>query len=334
MIETARTSPTMKAIQIAQHGGPDVLHLTEIDRPVAASGQALVRVRAAGVNFVDIYVREGRNSYGVPLPHVLGQEGAGVIEAVGTNVKDFHVGDTVAWCMSAGGYAEYAVVPENKLVHVPPAVPLEQAAAILLQGMTAQYLIRSTFPLQSGDTALLHAGAGGVGLLLIQMASQMGTHIIATVSTPEKAELARAAGARDVILYTQEEFEPAVQRITSGRGVDVVYDSVGKTTFDDSLKCLRPRGMMVLFGASSGPVPPIDPVLLSTSGSVYLTRPSLAHYLRTREELDERSSDIFQRVERGTLQVRIHGAYPLADAAVAQQELQSRKTTGKLLLIP
>jgi NADPH2:quinone reductase len=322
----------MKAIQIAQTGGPDVLQVVEVERPVPAPDQALIQVRATGVNFVDIYYREG--VYKVLLPFIPGQEGAGVIAEVGGNVKNFRVGDSVAWCMYSGSYAEYAAIPEANLVHIPAAIGFEQAAAILLQGMTANYLTMSTFPLKSGDTALVHAGAGGVGLLLTQMASQVGAHVISTVSTEEKAELARSAGATDVILYTKEDFEAAVKRITGGRGVDVVYDSVGKTTFEGSLRCLRPRGMLVLFGASSGPVPPIDPILLYTSGSLFLTRPSLVHYVRTREELNVRSADVFQRLERGDLRVRIHQTFPLAEAARAQEELQSRRTTGKVVLLP
>ena len=322
----------MKAIQIAETGGPEVLRPVEIERPVPAPGQVLARVHASGVNFIDIYFRKG--IYAAPLPFVPGQEGAGIVEEVGAGVENFHVGDAVAWCMASGGYAEYAAVPESKLVHVPGGMPFDRAAAVLLQGMTAQYLTTSTFSLQSSNTVLLHAGAGGVGLLLTQMASQIGAHVIATVSTQEKAALARAAGARDVVLYTEEDFLPAVKRMTGGRGVDVVYDSVGKTTFERSLQCLRPRGMMVLFGASSGPVAPFDPILLSTSGSLFLTRPSLANYAQTREELDARSADVFERVESGRLNVRIGGTFPLAEAARAQEELGSRRTTGKLLLLP
>jgi NADPH2:quinone reductase len=322
----------MKAIEITQTGGPDVLRLVEVEPPAPAAGQALVQVHAAGVNFIDIYYREG--IYKTAMPFIPGQEGAGVIVQVGADVKNFRAGDAVAWCMSPGAYAEFVAVPEANLVRVPAGIGFERAAAILLQGMTANYLATSTFPLKSGDIALVHAGAGGVGLLLTQMASQIGAHVISTVSTEEKAELARAAGARDVILYTKEDFEPAVKRITGGRGVDVVYDSVGKTTFEHSLKCLRPRGMLVLFGASSGPVPPVDPILLSKSGSLFLTRPSLAHYVQTREELDARSADVFQRVERGELKVRIHRSFPLAEAARAQTELQSRRTTGKVVLVP
>ncbi|MGO8720019.1 MAG: quinone oxidoreductase family protein [Acidobacteriaceae bacterium] len=322
----------MKAIQITQTGGPESIHLVELERPVASSGQVLVEVRAIGVNFIDIYYREG--VYPATLPLTLGQEAAGVVAEVGKDVQRFRVGDRVAWCTSLGAYAEYAVIPEAHLVAVPAKVTFEQAAASLLQGMTAQYLTSTTFPLKSGDTVLLHAGAGGVGLLLTQMAVEAGAHVISTVSTAEKAELAHAAGAHDVVLYTQEDFEPVVKRITNGRGVDVVYDSVGKDTFERSLKCLRPRGMMVLFGASSGAVPPVDPIQLSRGGSLFLTRPGLAHYTQSREELDARSADVFHRLERGTLRLRIHQSFPLAEAAKAQEALQSRKTTGKLLLVP
>ncbi|MEO6965537.1 MAG: quinone oxidoreductase [Acidobacteriaceae bacterium] len=322
----------MKAIQIAHAGGYSALHLTDIERPIAAPDQVLVQVSAIGVNFVDIYYREG--VYPAPLPLTLGQEGSGVIVEIGENVEQFRVGERVAWCTHLGAYAEYAAVPESHLVRVPERVSFEQAAASLLQGMTAQYLTTSTFPLKSGDTVLLHAGAGGVGLILTQMAVHLGAHVISTVSTPEKAELARSAGAHDVILYTKEDFEPAVKRITGGRGVDVVYDSVGKDTFERSLKCLRPRGMMALFGASSGAVPPFDPIQLSRSGSLFLTRPTLIHYTRTREELDARATDVFQQLEHGELQLRIHASFPLAEAAKAQEVLQTRQSTGKILLIP
>ncbi|MHB1937703.1 MAG: quinone oxidoreductase family protein [Acidobacteriaceae bacterium] len=322
----------MKAIQIAKTGGPETVRLVDIDRPVAAPGQALVEVKVIGVNFIDIYYREG--VYPASLPLTLGQEAAGVVVEVGANVRRFRVGDRVAWCTSLGAYAEFAVVPETQLVAVSAMVTFEQAAASLLQGMTAQYLTTTTFPLKSGDTALVHAGAGGVGLLLTQMAVEAGAHVISTVSTPEKAELARAAGAHDVILYSREDFESAVKKITGGRGVDVVYDSVGRETFERSLKCLRPRGMMVLFGASSGPVPPFDLIQLSRGGSLFLTRPSLLHYVQSREELDARSADVFQRLERGTLKLRVHQSFPLAAAAKAQEALQSRATTGKLLLVP
>lgn len=322
----------MKAIQIAHTGGLGSLHLVDLERPVPAPDQVLVQIHAVGINFIDIYFREG--IYPASLPLTLGQEGAGVIVEIGKSVQQFHVGERVAWCTYPGAYAEYSVVPESQLVRVPASISFEQAAASLLQGMTAQYLTTDTFPLQSGDTVLLHAGAGGVGLLLTQMAIHLGAHVISTVSTPEKAELARAAGAHDVILYTKEDFEPAVKRITGGRGVDVVYDSVGKETFERSLRCLRPRGMLALFGASSGAVPPFDPLQLSRNGSLFLTRPSLTHYIGTREELDARSSDVFRQIERGDLRLRIHDSFPLAEAAKAQEALQARKTTGKVLLVP
>ncbi|HWF66002.1 MAG TPA: quinone oxidoreductase [Acidobacteriaceae bacterium] len=321
----------MKAIQISQTGGPEVLRLAEISRPSPTKDQVLVQVHRAGVNFIDIYYREG--VYKAPLPMVPGMEGAGTVVEVGENVRDFHPGDRVAWCMAVGAYAEYAAIPESNLVHIPGGVTFEQAAAILLQGMSAQYLTTSTFPLHSGDTVLLHAGAGGVGLLLTQMAARIGAHVISTVSTADKVKLARAAGARDVILYTEEDFESAVKRITGGRGVDVVYDSVGKTTFESSLKCLRPRGMLVLFGASSGPVPPFDLIQLSTLGSLFITRPTLRDYASTRAELDERSGDVFERLQRGDLSLRIHRSFPLEQAAQAQEKLQSRHSTGKILLV-
>ena len=322
----------MKAIQICHIGGPGSLQLADIERPVPAPDQVLVQVSAIGVNFIDIYYREG--VYPATLPLTLGQEGSGVIVEIGKSVEQFRIGERVAWCTYLGAYAEYAVVPESHLVRVPTQVSFKHAAASLLQGMTAQYLTTSTFPLKSGDTVLLHAGAGGVGLLLTQMAVHAGAHVISTVSTPEKTELARAAGAQDVILYTKEDFEPAVKRITCGRGVDVVYDSVGKETFERSLRCLRPRGMMVLFGASSGAVPPFDPLLLLRNGSLFLTRPSLTHYTQSREELKARSADVFQQLERGDLQLRIHASFPLAEAAKAQEALQARRTTGKVLLVP
>ncbi|HVC91461.1 MAG TPA: quinone oxidoreductase [Acidobacteriaceae bacterium] len=322
----------MKAIQIAQTGGPESIHLVDLDRPVPAPNQVLVEIHAIGVNFIDIYYREG--VYPATLPITLGQEAAGVIVEVGKNVEHFRVGERVAWCTYLGAYAEYAVVPESHLVSIPARLTFEQAAASLLQGMTAQYLSSSTFALKAGDTALIHAGAGGVGYLLTQMAVQAGAHVISTVSTEEKADIVRSTGAHDVILYTKEDFESAVKRITGGRGVDVVYDSVGRETFDRSLKCLRARGMMVLFGASSGAVPPVDPIQLSRGGSLFLTRPSLAHYTQSREELDARSSDVFGRLELGTLELHIHQMFPLSEAAQAQEALQSRATTGKLLLVP
>jgi NADPH2:quinone reductase len=292
----------------------------------------VVKIVASGVNFIDVYQREGR--YRVPLPFVLGQEGAGVVTAVGPEVKSVKPGDRVAWTSVLGSYAEYAAVPGERLVQVPHGVSDQQAAAVMLQGMTAHYLSHDTFPLKRGQTALVHAAAGGVGSLLVQMAHNIGARVIGTVSTDEKAKLARQAGADEVILYTQTDFEVETKRLTGSKGVDVVYDSVGKTTFEKSLNVLRPRGMMVLFGGSSGPVPPFDLIQLSTKGSLYLTRPTLAHYIATTEELRARSSDLFKMIAEGKLKLRIEHKYPLADAAQAHRDLEGRKTTGKLLLIP
>lgn len=322
----------MKAVQVTQPGGPEVLHFTDVPRPEPAAHQALVEVHAIGVNYVDIYYREG--IYPATLPLTIGQEGAGIIVELGDDVEGFQVGDNVAWCMYLGAYAEFAVVPEAHLVRIPPNISYAQAAAILLQGMTAEYLASDTFPLEEGDTALIHAGAGGVGLLLTQMAVQRGAHVITTVSSDEKAALSRSVGAQDVILYTHQDFEAEVKAITDGRGVDVVYDSVGKSTFERSLRCLRPRGTMVLFGASSGAVPPVDPIHLSLMGSLFLTRPSLSHYTLTRRELDTRSRNVFERLEQGSLVLHVEQTYPLAEAAKAHEELQARRTSGKLVLLP
>jgi NADPH2:quinone reductase len=322
----------MKAVQVTQVGGPEVLHYSDVQRPEPGEHQVLVEVRAIGVNFVDVYYREG--IYRSQLPLTIGQEGAGVIVEMGEGVEGFQVGDNVAWCMYLGAYAEFAVVPEAHLVHIPPSIFFEQAAAILLQGMTAEYLTGDTFPLEEGDVALIHAGAGGVGLLLTQMAAQRGAHVITTVSSDEKAALSRSVGAHDVILYSHQDFATEVKAITEGRGVDVVYDSVGKSTFEQSLRCLRPRGTMVLYGASSGAVPPVDPIHLSLMGSLYFTRPSLVHYTRNRSELDMRSRTVFEKLERGKLQLHLAHTYPLAEAAKAHEELQARRTTGKILLLP
>ncbi len=322
----------MKAVRITHTGAPDVMKLVEVEDPTPGSGEVLVQVRAAGINYIDVYYREGR--YPADIPFTLGIEGAGTIQKLGRGVKDFRVGDAVAWCMYLGAYAEYAVIPERHLVRIPDGIEFETAAGALLQGMTAHYLTRSTYPLKSGETALVHAAAGGVGLLLTQMASQLGARVIATVSTEAKAKLAKEAGARDVILYSEQDFEAEVKRLTENRGVGVVYDSVGRTTFDKSLNCLRPRGMMVLVGASSGPVPAIDPLRLSLLGSLYLTRPSLAHYTLTREELDWRSSEVYAAIQKGTLKLHIDHTYPLAEVVHAHEELEARKTTGKGLLIP
>ncbi len=322
----------MKAIQVKQVGGPEVMELVDLPVPQPKVNDAVVELSASGVNYIDVYIREGR--YKNPLPFVLGQEGAGVVTAVGSDVKSVKVGDRVAWASVLGSYAEYAAVPADRLVPVPAGVSDQQAAAAMLQGMTAHYLSHDTYPLKQGETALVHAAAGGVGLLLTQMAHNIGARVIATVSTEQKAKLARDAGADDVILYTQNDFETETKRLTNGKGVDVVYDSVGKTTFDKGLNVLRPRGMMVLFGGSSGPVPPFDLIVLSQKGSLYVTRPTLGHYTITREELLARSSAVFGMIASGKLKLRIEHTYPLAEAQRAHRDLEGRKTTGKLLLIP
>jgi NADPH2:quinone reductase len=322
----------MKAIQVKQVGGPDAMEVVELPVPQPKANEAVVKLAAAGVNFIDVYVREGR--YKAPLPLVPGQEGAGVVTALGSNVKLVKLGDRVAWASILGAYAEYAAVPADRLVVIPNGVTDEQAAAAMLQGMTAHYLSHDTYPLKRGESALIHAAAGGVGLLLVQMAHNIGARVIATVSTEEKAKLARAAGADEVILYTQTDFETETKRLTGGKGVDVVYDSVGKTTFDKGLNILRPRGMMVLFGGSSGAVPPFDPMILNQKGSLFLTRPTLGHYTSTREELVERAGAVFGMIAAGKLKLRIEHTYLLAEAPRAHRDLEGRKTTGKLLLIP
>jgi NADPH2:quinone reductase len=322
----------MKAIQVKQVGGPEVMEVAEVPVPQPKADEAVVKVAASGVNFIDIYFREGR--YKAPLPFVPGQEGAGVVSAVGLEVKSVKVGDRVAWTGLLGSYAEYAAVAADRLVPIPAGVSEQQAAALMLQGMTAHYLSHDTYPLKRGETALVHAAAGGVGLLLVQMAHNIGARVIATVSTEEKANLAREAGADEVVLYTQTDFEAETKRLTGGTGVDVVYDSVGKTTFDKGLNILRPRGMMVLFGGSSGAVPPFDLIVLSQKGSLYVTRPTVAHYIATREELLARSGALFGMMAAGKLKLRIEHMYPLAGAQRAHRDLEGRKTTGKLLLIP
>jgi NADPH:quinone reductase len=322
----------MKAIQIKQTGGPEVMEVAELPVPEPKANEAVVKIQAAGVNFIDVYNREGR--YKVPLPFVLGQEGAGVVFAVGGDVRDVSVGDHVAYTSVLGSYAEYAAGPADKLVKVPDGVSGNAAAAAMLQGLTAHYLAHDTYPLKKGETALIHAAAGGVGLLLVQMAHRIGARVIATVSTEEKAKLAREAGADEIIFYTQTDFETETKRLTGGKGVDVIYDSVGKTTFEKGLNLLRPRGMMVLFGGSSGPAPSIDPLILTQKGSLYLTRPSLNHYILTREELQRRASAVFEMIRDGNLKLRIEHVYSLAQAAQAHRDLEGRKTTGKILLIP
>ena len=322
----------MKAIQIHATGGPEVLQLVELPIPEPGPGQVLIRVEAVGVNFVEIYFRKG--TYKATLPLTPGSEAAGTVEKLGPGVSGFEEGDLVASVSVLGSYAEYALVPAAQLIKVPSRLSPEQAAATLLQGMTAHYLAYSTFVLKAGDTALVHAGAGGVGLLLTQIATRLGAKVITTVSTKEKAELSREAGAKEVILYTEQDFEVEVKRITGGKGVEVVYDSVGKTTFDKSLNCLRPRGMLALFGASSGPVPPFDLIQLSGKGSLFLTRPSMWHYVATRAELEWRAGKILDWVATGELKLRMEHMYPLDEAGQAQSDLEARKTTGKILLEP
>lgn len=323
----------MKAIVLDRNGGPEVLVSREIPRPEPGAGEALVRLEAIGINYIDVYYRTG--AYPAPkFPFVLGQEAAGVVESVGDGVTTLRVGDRVAYQGITGSYAEYAVVPAARLVSVPDDVTTRAAAAIMLQGMTAHYLVNSTFALKAGDVALVHAGAGGVGLLLTQLAKAKGARVIATVSTAEKAELSRRAGADLVVRYTSQDFVAEARAFTAGRGVDVAYDSVGKTTWQGSIDSLRPRGSFVLFGASSGPMPPLDFQVLNAKGSLFATRPSLIHYVATREELTERAASLFANVLAGELELRIEHTYPLADAARAHIDLQARATTGKILLLP
>jgi NADPH2:quinone reductase len=322
----------MKAIQIHSTGGPEVLQLADLPIPLPGPGQVLLRIEATGVNFIEIYFRKG--VYKTSLPIIPGSEAAGTVEELGPGVTGFAAGDAVVSTSVIGSYAEYALVPAAQLVKVPEGLSLEHAAAAMLQGMTAHYLAYSTFPLKKGDTALVHAGAGGVGLLLTQIAARIGARVITTVSTKAKAELSREAGASDVILYTEKDFEAEVKRLTGGKGVDVVYDSVGKTTFESSLNCLRPRGLLALFGASSGPVPPFDPIQLNSKGSLFLTRPVLWHYIATRAELEWRAGDVLGWAAKGQLKLRTEHTYPLAEAAQAQIDMEERKTTGKILLVP
>jgi NADPH2:quinone reductase len=322
----------MRAIVVSELGGPQVMVAAEREDLVAGPGEIAVRVAAAGVNFIDIYQRSGIGAYTQPTPYTPGGEGAGTVLAVGDGVTDVAVGDQVAWATGRGSYAEQAVLPAQNAVPVPHGIDLKVAAAVMLQGLTAHYLTHSTFPVQEGNAAVVHAAAGGVGLLLTQMIKRRGGVIIATTSTAPKARLARQAGADHVTTY--DEFGEAVRRITGERGADVVYDGVGKDTFEHSLAALRPRGMMVLYGASSGPVPPLDPQRLNSGGSLFLTRPTLVHYLADRAELLWRAGDLFAWIAKGELDVRIGGEYPLADAPRAHEDLAGRRTTGKLLLIP
>ncbi|GAA0235749.1 quinone oxidoreductase [Saccharothrix mutabilis subsp. mutabilis] len=321
-----------KAVVVRATGGPEVLEFGEVEARAPGSGELLVDVAAAGVNFIDTYHREGR--YPLPVPFGIGLEGAGRVAAVGPDVTGVAVGDRVAWAHAQGSYAEQAVVPAAAAVPVPDGVADETAAALMLQGMTAHYLVASTYPVREGDTVLVHAAAGGVGLLLVQLAKARGARVIATVSTEAKEALAREAGADEVVRYDRVEFAPAVRELTGGAGVAAVYDGVGASTFDGSLASLKPRGYLVLFGASSGPVPPVDPQRLNQAGSVYLTRPSLGAYTAAREELEWRARELFAAVESGALKVRVGGRYPLADARRAHEDLEGRRTTGKLLLLP
>jgi NADPH2:quinone reductase len=322
----------MKAIQVHTAGGPEVMRLEDIPEPQAAPGEVIVRMEATGVNFIEIYQRKGQ--YAMQMPYTPGAEGAGTVVAIGEGVTTLAVGDRVASETLKGAYAEVAKAKADRLVRLPDGVDTRIGAAIMLQGITAHYLATSTYHITSGDRVLVHAAAGGVGLLLSQIAKKRGAYVIGTTSTAEKAKVAHAAGADEVILYTHQDFVAEVERLTGGKGVQVVYDSVGKTTFDGSLDCLAPRGMMVLFGQSSGPVPPLDPQILNRKGSLYLTRPTAAHYVRTHEELSRRASELFAWVKDGWLHVHIDSTFPLADAGKAHAALESRQTVGKVLLIP
>ncbi|OGK81891.1 MAG: NADPH:quinone reductase [Candidatus Rokubacteria bacterium GWC2_70_16] len=322
----------MKAIRVHTPGGPEVMRLEDVPEPTPGAGQAVVKIEAAGLNYIDVYFRTGANK--VPLPFTPGVEGAGTVTAVGSGVTDVKVGDRVGYTGIIGSYAQLNVCPANRLVKLPDGLSFRDGAAAMLQGMTAHYLVGSTYPLKQGEACLVHAAAGGMGLLLCQMAKMRGATVIGTVSTEEKAALARAAGADHVILYTTQDFVPEVKRITGGRGVDVVYDGVGATTFSGSLDCLRPRGMMALFGAASGPVPPLDLQALNVKGSLFVTRPSLNHHIAAREELLQRAGDVLGWIREGKLKLRVEITFPLAQAADAHRALEGRKTTGKVLLLP
>jgi NADPH:quinone reductase len=321
----------MKSIQVKETGGPDNMLLVEVPTPQPGPHEALVRIAASGVNFIDVYFRIGL--YKAPFPVALGSEAAGTVEAVGAGVSDLKPGDRVAYAMARGSYAEFAVVPAWQLVKIPGGLDFQQAAAAMLQGMTAHYLTHSVYALKNGDTCLVHAAAGGTGALLVQMAKLRGARVFGTVSSDEKERVAREAGCDEVIRYTQQDFAAEARRLTEGRGVDVVYDSVGATTFEKSLDSLRPRGLLALFGQSSGAVPPFDPTILNGKGSLFLTRPSLGHYAATPEELRWRAGDVLGWVASGQLKLRIAGTYPLARAAQAHRDLEGRKTAGKLLLL-
>src|SRR6266571_795845 len=322
----------MKAIQVPRHGGAEVLTLVDLPVPQPKANEIVVKLSAMGINFIDVYYREGR--YPATLPFVDGMEAAGVVHAKGSDVKGWKAGDRVGYTGILGAYAEYAAIPADRGVRLPKGISDQQAAGALLQGMTAHYLVHTTYPLKKGETALIHAAAGGVGLLLVQMAKNIGAHVIGTAGTEEKAKLAREAGADEVILYATQDFETETKRLTGGKGVHVVYDGVGKSTFEKGLNVLRPRGYMVLFGGASGPVPVFDPIVLSQKGSLFLTRPSLLHYVALREELEQRSSDVFAMIAAGKLKLRISKTYKLAEVQQAHRDLEGRKTTGKILLVP
>ena len=322
----------MKAIQVQKTGGPEVLMLIDLPVPKPKPNEAIVQIKAVGVNFIDVYFREGR--YPAALPFVDGQEAAGVVSEVGTDVKALKPGDRVAYTNVLGAYAEYAAVPAERLVRIPEKLSFEQAAAAMLQGMTAHYLTHSTYPLKRGETALIHAAAGGVGLLLVQMAKHIGARVIGTAGTEAKAKLARDAGADEVIVYTKQEFDVETKRLTDGKGVEVVYDGVGKATFDKDFEVLRPRGYLVLFGGASGAVPPFDLMKLTQKGSLFITRPTLTNYIAGRQELEMRANDVLGAIEKGALNLRIAHKYPLADVQQAHRDLEGRRTTGKVILLP
>jgi NADPH2:quinone reductase len=322
----------MKAVRIHKFGGPDVMQYEDIPTPTPGAGQVLIKLAAAGLNFIDVYQRTGL--YPNDLPYGLGLEGSGTVAAVGSGVSGLGEGDPVAYTGVPGSYAEYVLAPATSLVRMPDGLDVKIGAAAMLQGMTAHYLAYTTYPLKAGDTCLIHAAAGGVGLILVQMAKQCGARVIGTVSTEEKAALAREAGADEIILYTQQDFETEVKRLTEGKGVQVIYDSVAKDTFDKGLNCLAPLGYMVLYGQSSGPIPPFDPALLNAKGSLFLTRPSLFHYIADRASLEKRAGDVLGWIASGALKLRTEHTFALSDVAAAHRSLEGRKTTGKVLLIP
>jgi NADPH2:quinone reductase len=322
----------MKAVRIHEFGGPEVMQYEEMPTPTPGTGQVLVKLAASGLNFIDVYQRTGL--YPNDLPYELGLEGSGTVAAVGAEVSGLREGDSVAYTGVPGSYAEYVLAPADRLVRMPDGLDVKVGAAAMLQGMTAHYLAYTTYPLKAGDTCLIHAAAGGVGLILVQMAKQCGTRVIGTVSTEEKAALAREAGADEIILYTQQDFETEVKRLTDGKGVQVIYDSVAKDTFDKGLNCLAPLGYMVLYGQSSGPIPPFDPAILNAKGSLFLTRPSLFHYIADRASLEKRAGDVLGWIASGALKLRMEHTFALSDVAEAHRSLEGRKTTGKVLLIP